>query len=238
MRYGESSLLLSCAVAYLHFYLLLTLLKYKVVHSLKCEYICLFRNPFIWGWYRVYLPNNIETSFKGACFDFKNHGRNKTPLCLSEENWNELSSGKLSSNNVDDVNQVLAGLDYLKNTSRGIVIAALARNIADSIPSLRQNMEGLAILFKHSKNKLTLAIYENDSNDGTREAFQRWSDEVSIREDSHYTLDLMSCGPSSPDCKLGFVDRYDTFTVSDRRASGVGKLGKFRQVRRLSLQLF
>ena len=89
---------------------------------------------------------------------------------------------------MDDVNQVLDGLDYLKNTSRGIIIAALARNIADSIPSLRQNMEGLAPLFKHSNNKLTLAIYENDSNDGTREAFQQWSDEVSIRENSHYTL--------------------------------------------------
>ena len=192
----------------------------------------------MWGRYRVYLPNNIETSFKGACFDFKKHGRNKTPLCLSEENWNELSSGKLSSTNMDDVNQVLDGLDYLKNTSRGIIIAALARNIADSIPSLRQNMEGLAPLFKHSNNKLTLAIYENDSNDGTREAFQRWSDEVSIREDSHYTIDLMSCGLSSPDCKLGFADRYDTFTISNSRAPGVGKLGKLRQVRKRVFSCF
>jgi len=140
----------------------------------------------------------------------------------------------LSSYNPDDVLTVQRGLDYLQHQSGGLIINALARNVVDSIPALKQNMEGLVPFFKETTNKdkpLSLVIFENDSDDGTREAFQRWSDEVSTREDgSGYTVDLMSCGPKNPNCELGIMDRYDANFFTNKKASGVGKLGEFRQI--------
>lgn len=166
------------------------------------------------------------------------------PLCLSENQWNELSSGKLSSLDPDDVATVKRGLRYLRNESGGLVINALARNVADSIPALRHNMDGLSALFRKydddgqgrssSSNtdtpmRLSLVIFENDSTDGTREIFQQWANDESSRpEGPRYIVDIMSCGPMNPECKLGIVDRYDvSLTLST--ASGVGRLGEFRQ---------
>jgi len=188
-------------------------------------------NPFMWGWYRVYLPNNISNSLKGACLDFEKHSASRQPLCLSETEWNELSSGQLSSYNPDDVLTAQKGLDYLQNQSGGLVINALARNVADSIPALKQNIEGLAPFFKDSQNKLSLVIFENDSDDGTRQAFQTWADQESQSKDPRYTVDLMSCGPKNPNCDLGIMDRYDNMNLfTNPTASGVGKLGEFRQI--------
>ena len=172
-----------------------------------------------------------------------------SPLCLSENQWNELSSGKLSSLDPDDVATVKRGLRYLRNESGGLIINSLARNVADSIPALRHNMDGLSALFRKYDDdvrqqggssssgntddtppmRLSLVIFENDSTDGTREILRQWANDESSRpEGPRYVVDIMSCGPMNPECKLGIVDRYDvSLTLST--ASGVGRLGEFRQ---------
>ncbi|KAL3823145.1 hypothetical protein ACHAXA_010401 [Cyclostephanos tholiformis] len=191
-------------------------------------------NPFMWGWYRVYLPENISASLQGACLDFEKHGASKRPLCLSEGQWSELSSGRLSSYNPDDVLAVQRGLDYLQNESGGIIINAIARNVADSIPALRSNIEGLVPFFgdDSTMGRLSLVVFENDSDDGTREMFQSWSDQEKRRVGgSRYAVDLMGCGPKNPNCDLGIEDRYDNMNLmTNPTASGVGKLGEFRQI--------
>mmetsp|Transcript_16476 Transcript_16476/g.24944 ORF Transcript_16476/g.24944 Transcript_16476/m.24944 type:complete len:654 (+) Transcript_16476:128-2089(+) len=181
-------------------------------------------NPFIWGRYQVYSPGNTVSSLQGACLDVVSHS--KQPLCLSESKWNELSSGKLSSLKRDDVETVQRGLDYLRNQSGGLIINTLARDVADSIPALKQNMDGLAPFFKDPQNKLSLVIFENDSDDGTRDLFKQWAE-----EESSYSVDIIGCGPTNPDCKLGELDRYDKMNMfKNPNASGVGKLGEFRQI--------
>lgn len=187
-------------------------------------------NPFIWGWYNVYLPDGIAPAMEGACLNFGEDGAAHQPLCLSETKWDELSSGQLSSGNPDDVLTVRRGLDYVQHESGGIVINVLARDVAESISALKQNLEGLLPFFKDSKNKLSIVIFENDSNDGTREIFQSWAEEESGREEPRYTVDLISCGPKNPNCELGIMDRYDNMNLFiNPNASGVGKLGEFRQ---------
>ncbi|KAL3769449.1 hypothetical protein ACHAWU_008858 [Discostella pseudostelligera] len=198
-------------------------------------------NPFIWGWYRVYLPADISKTIESACLHSSSidsiaatsSSNNIRPLCLSEKQWSDLSSGKFSSYNPEDVSAVERGLDFLQNQSGGLIINALARNVVGSIPALRQNMDGLASLFNQesSHTKLSLVIFENDSNDGTRQAFQSWSEQESSRKDGpRYTVDLMSCGPKNPNCELGIMDRYDKNPFTTPTASGVGKLGEFRQI--------
>lgn len=204
-------------------------------------------NPFMWGWYHVYYPSNISSALQGSCLNFLEKDTSPTsslrrrPLCLSEQQWKELSSGQLSSYNPDDVLAVQRGLNYLQNSSGGLIINALARNVAENIPALKQNMEGLLPFFvnndddndkKATKQPLSLVIFENDSNDGTRQAFQSWSEEETNRPDGpRYTVDLMSCGPKNPNCELGIMDRYDNMNLfANPTASGVGKLGEFRQI--------
>jgi hypothetical protein len=183
-------------------------------------------NPFIWGRrYQVYLPGNVVSSLGGACLDVNSH-ISRQPLCLSESKWNELSSGKLSSLNREDVQTVQRGLDYLRNQSGGLIVNCLARDVADSIPALKQNMDGLAPFFKDSHNKLSLVVFENDSDDGTRRLFKQWAE-----KESSYAVDIIGCGPTNPDCKLGEMDRYDKMNLfKNPNASGVGKLGQFRQI--------
>lgn len=188
-------------------------------------------NPFMWGWYHVYLPGNIAPALKGACLDFEKATASRQPLCLSEREWSELSSGQLSSYNPDDVLTVQKGLDYLQNQSGGLMINAIARNVADAVPALKQNMEGLVPFFKDSQHKLSLVLFENDSNDGTRQALQAWADQEARRDQPGYTVDLMSCGEKNPNCELGIMDRYDNMNLfANPTASGVGKLGEFRQI--------
>lgn len=184
-------------------------------------------NPFMWGWYQVYLPGGAISALQGACLDVdSSHGSSSQPLCLSESQWNELSSGKLSSLKRDDVQTVQRGLNYLRNQSGGLIVNALARNIADSIPALRQNMETLAPFFKDPQNKLSLVVFENDSDDGTRHYFKQWA-----KEEPGYAVDIIGCGSTNPDCKLGEMDRYDNMNLfKNPTASGVGKLGEFRQI--------
>lgn len=181
-------------------------------------------NPFMWGWYHVYLPQNVVGSLKGACLDVSSNSQQ--PLCLSEQDWDQLSSGKLSSWNQDDVRTVQRGLDYLRNQSGGLIVNALARNVADSIPALKQNMDTLAPFFRDPHNKLSLVVFENDSNDGTRQLFKQWA-----KDEKDYSVDIIGCGPTNPDCELGEMDRYDNMNLfRNPKASGVGKLGEFRQI--------
>ncbi|KAL3801949.1 hypothetical protein HJC23_010293 [Cyclotella cryptica] len=189
--------------------------------ALQMGYPSLLWNPFMWGWYKVHLPQDIGSALSGACFEDL---AARQPLCLQEWQWKELSSGTLSSSNPDDVLAVQRGYQYLQNNSGGILINALARNVVDAIPALRQNMEGLSPLVKD--DKLALVVFENDSTDGTREAFKQWASEKNLG----YSVDLMECGPNNPDCQLNIMDRYDSNLFTNPKASGVGKLGEFRQV--------
>ena len=198
--------------------------------TLQMGYPHILWNPFMWGWYTVYQPGSIPRALRGACLDMQKHSTAKQPLCLSEDKWQELSSGQLSSHNPDDVYAVQRGLDYLRNQSGGLVVNALARNVADAIPSLKQNMEGLAPFFQDSRHKLSLVVFENDSNDGTRALFKSWAKEESTKESPRYVVDIMSCGDANPDCNLGIQDRYDKDLFKNPNASGVGKLGEFRNV--------
>lgn len=104
------------------------------------------------------------------------------------------------------------------------MINALARNVVDAIPALKQNMEGLAPLVKD--DNLALVLFENDSDDGTREALKHWASE----KNPGYSVDIMGCGPQNPDCHLNIEDRYDSNLFVNPKASGVGKLGEFRQI--------
>ena len=173
------------------------------------------------------------------------------PLCLTEQQWQQLSSGTLSSSNPHDVQTVYRGLQYLRSESNGIVINVLARNVVDSIPDLRRNVEGLVPFLGGSnvgggkkegemkKTKLSLVVFENDSVDGTREEFIRWANEVnppppsataSSSSTSRYNVDLITCPPPNTNCKLNIADRNEAYGVYNKTASGVGKLGEFRQL--------
>jgi len=197
---------------------------------LQMGYPLLLWNPFMWGWYTVYYPQHISDAFTGACLQRQDKYA-RAPLCLEEGQWKELSSGMLSSHNPEDVLTVQRGLDYLQHESNGLLINALARNIADSVPALRDNVEGLLPLYGNdSKEKLSIVVFENDSDDGTRDEIKKWAKEEKEGR-NRYTVDLISCGESNPDCKLGVMDRYDNMPYfSNPNASGVGKLGEFRQI--------
>ena len=186
-------------------------------------------NPAIWGSYRIYLPNNIAPSEAGGCFSkIDRDNMRDAPLCLGENQWQELSCGTLSSYNPEDVGTVIKGLEYLQTQSGGLIINALARNVVNSLPALRQNIEGL-LPFMDGKD-LSLVIFENDSNDGTRDAFKQWAQEEAEGQ-SRYNIDLISCGESNPDCLLNVMDRYENMpSFGNPKASGVGKLGDFRQI--------
>jgi len=182
--------------------------------------------------------------------------KSSLPLCLTEQQWQQLSSGTLSSHNPQDVQTVYRGLKYLQNESNGIVINVLARNVVDSIPDLRKNVEGLVPFLGgggdggggkkeegegsgKKTTKLSLVVFENDSVDGTREEFIRWADEVnhpttttasSSSSLSRYNVDLITCPPPNTNCKLNIADRNEAYGVYNKTASGVGKLGEFRQL--------
>ena len=174
------------------------------------------------------------------------------PLCLSQQQWSHLSSGTLSSHNPNDVATVHRGLSYLQTQSNGLVINALARNIKESIPDLRRNIEGLVPLLG-LRTKLTFVVFENDSVDGTREELRRWAEEVNSDTNnnhsshnsnndnnsnnnnnnnvgSRYNVDLIQCPPPNTDCKLNIIDRNEVSGGTNKTSSGVGKLGDFRQI--------
>lgn len=170
-------------------------------------------NPLMWGSYTIYDPAHIERALEGVCTD--GSGPN---LCLSERSWRTLSSGTLSTHNVDDVKAVMDGVWYAKTESGGMLVNVLARDTIDAIPPLRNNIEGLAPFFP---GKLSVVVYENDSTDGTREEFKKWASEA-----KGYEVDLIDCSDEGDaDCKLAHQHRYDVWGAGSK---AVGKMARYR----------
>jgi hypothetical protein len=98
------------------------------------------------------------------------------------------------------------------------------------------NIEGLVpLLGEHTK--LSLVVFENDSVDGTREELMKWAEEVNLHPESsasssssRYNVDVIQCPPPNTDCKLNIIDRNEIYGGENKTASGVGKLGDFRQI--------
>ena len=127
----------------------------------------------------------------------------------------------LSSRNENDVQNVLKGIQYGKTESGGIIINILSRDTVDSIPPLRQNVEGLVPFFSN----LVVVVFENDSVDGSREAFYKWSQEA-----KGYKVDVIEC-EEAPGCKFHESHRYESLEQKDNyfSSSAVGKMPQFRQ---------
>jgi len=171
-------------------------------------------NPFMWT-YKVYHPNELKDALNGICLDNKDNA-----LCLPESSWRVLSSDALSSRNTEDVDAVKKGLFYAKDVSGGLVINVLSRDTIDSIPSLRDNVEALVPLF----SKLSVVVFENDSKDGTRKAFQEWA-----KVANGYSVDLMEC-KEHPECMFGESHRYDSSESKDYfKSSAIGRMAEYRQ---------
>jgi hypothetical protein len=181
--------------------------------------------PFLLINYKVIWPSELGEAMAGICTDYtrSEHYSNdrKFPLCLSEKQWNLLSAGALSSKNPDDVDAVLAGIEFANEDSSGLIINVLARDVADHIDQLQQNARALNVFFP----KLSVVIFENDSKDGSREAFEAWAS----KPNKGYDVDLMSC-PEAKDCKLKKEHRYDGEKDEDFFTSpSIGLMHKFRQ---------
>ncbi|CAB9527684.1 expressed unknown protein [Seminavis robusta] len=176
-------------------------------------------HPFLWGRYQVTWPSKLAPAMQGLCIDYSlNEGKNgRLPLCLTKDNWNTLSTGALSSKSSADVEAVLAGISYGKQKSGGIVISILARDVVDFIAPLRQNVESLVPFFSN----VVVVVFENDSMDGSREAFKRWGQVV-----KGYEVDLIECD-DAVDCKFGKIHRDDVGDFS--HSSAIGDMHKYRQ---------
>jgi hypothetical protein len=181
-------------------------------------------NPFLWGM-TVYWPRDLAEHLQGLCLeDVRNHHQH-APLCLNRQAWKVLSAEVLDSNNPADVATVMEGVRYVRDASYGgLILNVMARDTVDAIPALRQNVEALVPFFL--PNKLAVVVFENDSKDGTREAFEAWAEQVK----GSYKVDVMSCGPEFPDCKYGMSHRYDSTEAKDYfTSSAIGKMSDFRQ---------
>lgn len=191
-------------------------------------------NPLLF--LNVYWPSSISSAMNGLCvdeyihsvFESGEHPSNQAnnnlnsnyniPLCLSEQSWKELSTDALSSKNEDDVTNVLNGIRYLKDQSGGIIFAIMARDTIQAIPPLKNNIESML----HFTN-VAVVVFENDSSDGTREAFQKWAEEVK----ESYIVDVIEC-EDSPKCQFKYAHR-DKSNGDFERSSSIGKMGEFRQ---------
>jgi len=190
-------------------------------------------NPFLWGKYRVYRPSGIEAALEGVCVDeFVGDGTVSSassshstdhimPLCLKESSWRSLSAEALSSRNTDDVDTVLRGLRYARQPDHGMIINVMSRDTIGAIEPLRQNVEGLLPFF----DKVAVVVFENDSTDGSRNAFKAWAEEV---KDS-YVVDVMECDDAT-DCVFGESHRYDAVEADNYwTSSAIGRMAEFRQ---------
>jgi len=181
-------------------------------------------NPFLWGRYTVYEPGDISEALSDMCLDgvvANENNKHASPLCLPESSWDELSSGVLSSHNPDDVKAVQDGLKVSQSDSFGLAITILARDTVGSIDALQKNIEGLVPFV----SKLSVVVFENDSKDGTRDAFKKWASEA----DDSYRVDIMDC-EEAPECQFGLKHRYDGEESKDFfLSSAVGKMADFRQ---------
>jgi hypothetical protein len=180
-------------------------------------------NPFLWGM-TVYWPSDLAEHLQGLCLeDIRNHHQH-APLCLNRQAWKVLSAEVLDSNNPADVATVMEGVRNVRDASYGgLILNVMARDTVDAIPALRQNVEALVPFFQ--RDKLAVVVFENDSKDGTREAFEAWASQA-----DGYKVDVMSCGPEFPDCKYGMSHRYDSTEAKDYfTSSAIGKMSDFRQ---------
>ncbi|CAB9500820.1 expressed unknown protein [Seminavis robusta] len=172
--------------------------------------------PLAWGSFHVYDYQDILPAINNIC-------RDRSDLCLSDREWEVLSSGALSPHNFKDRNAVVAGQNYAKTHS--IVVNVLARNMREDIPALRTNIESIAPFFR----EVALVVFENDSNDGTREGFKQWAAEV---KDKNYFVDVMEC-EGVVDCKLNRKHR-DAATGPAYDYSG--EIGEMHNYRNMAVQ--
>jgi hypothetical protein len=103
-------------------------------------------------------------------------------------------------------------LEKIKNDS--IIIAGLARNSSNVIEKQIKVAQKLGRFFKEYK----IVIFENDSEDGTREIIKKLS-----KEDEN--IHLINCDPYSHDCKLNESILYDMGCFSRYR---IDKMATFR----------
>lgn len=186
-------------------------------------------HPFLWGRYSVYSPYSLAPAIQNVITDTESlnaltyHGGSRTndklPLNLTTDEWDTLSTGVLSSNNLDDIYYVGKGIHYAKERSGGIIITVLARNVIDYIDPFQLNVESLVPFFSN----VAVVIFENDSDDGSREKFKAWRDQA-----QGYTVDLMEC-EGVIDCRLKKKHRDDVRQTAFDKSSAIGDMHKFRQ---------
>ena len=187
-------------------------------------------NPGMWGKYRVYRPAGIEAALEGVCVEeyldadgasASAMADNPLPLCLKESSWRVLSADALSSRNPEDVEAVLKGVRYARQSNHGMIINVMSRDTIAAIEPLRRNVEGLLPFF----DKVAVVVFENDSKDGSRKAFQSWADDVKGK----YVVDVMECD-DAPGCVFGESHRYDATEADDYwKSSAIGRMAEFRQ---------
>ena len=150
-------------------------------------------------------------------------------MCLTENEWSQLSNGALSSFRPRDLALVHEGVT-LAGASGGLIIGGLVRDQEDAIDSLRYNVEALASFF----HRTAAVILENDSVDRTRTRLDTWSKElVQAVEPRHpYTLDLYQCGQAAnASCILGQSNRWDALQGTASGFKKVSVLGKLPTLR-------
>jgi len=143
------------------------------------------------------------------------------PLCLSEQSWRELSTDVLSSFNEEDIRNVFNGVTYLANESGGIVFGITARDTINAIGPLRLNIESLLPF----TTNLAVVVFENDSEDGSRQAFLDWSEDVRGK----YIVDVIEC-EDSPGCKFNESHRDSKNDIPYAQTSAIGNMYKYRQL--------
>jgi hypothetical protein len=205
--------------------------------------------PMAWFSYRLYPSAELASSLEGLCLNQDIHtfrlvrrssssffsglfsfntgidDRSHLPLCLTEDSWKFLSSGSLSSTKANDVRSVLKGVQFAQDPSHGLAIAVLARDVVDTLPSFRENVESLSHFFP----RLSVVVFENDSRDGSREALRQWVDEVEVTN-RRYQVDLMEC-EEAKDCKFGkkHRDHDDDEKNAFATSKAVGDMDIYRQ---------
>jgi len=207
------------------FVLCLMLFNVLITGQLQIAAPASFWNPFLWfGSFQIYFPYDASKATKGICLDYTFEENDYLdPLCLSEDSWKILSAGSLSSNNYNDVAAVIKGIEYAKSNTSGMVVNIMCRDCAEAIPSLKENIDNLRVFFP----ALAVVIFENDSDDGSRDLFKKWASENG--SDNKYKVDLIDC-EEALDCRFGISHRYDSTEAKDyATSSSVGKMAEFRQ---------
>jgi len=122
-------------------------------------------------------------------------------------------------NNKKDIDSVERGIAYARGCG-GLAINIMSRDTVESIPALRFNVEGLLPFFP----TLSVVVFENDSKDGSREAFSKWGIEA-----EGYDVDVMEC-EEAPGCKFNESHRYESTEATDYfKSSAIGPMAKYRQ---------